>query len=374
MLKELYCLGIFVLTATAHAERESYTLPCVHIVSHFDSLELGWDGQFSIQACTPLDDELIIDIIHPDFIQPKVSRVVLSTGDNIPVYVSVSSTDFGSGKVKILESKSRMELASFNVKVVKCKVLEFFSTVIGWCYFIAWSVSFYPQCIDNYRRKSVAGLSFDFVYLNLMGWICYAIYNVGLYSVPVLRNEYLEKYPGSDIPVKTNDVFFAIHAFLLTAFQLFYQMNIYDSGGQYLSRSAKFGLMIMGGVAVISALCASFGITTMLSFATNLSFLKVIITITKYIPQALYNYQRKSTVGWSIHNILLDITGGLLSIFQMLLIAYNLNDISGFFGNPAKFALGLVSIAFDVLFIIQHYVLYRHTRDYHSINARDFEK
>lgn len=29
------------------------------------------------------------------------------------------------------------------------------------------------------------------------------------------------------------------------------------------------------------------------------------------------NFQRKSTVGWSIGNILLDLTGGLLSFFQM---------------------------------------------------------
>jgi len=35
------------------------------------------------------------------------------------------------------------------------------------------------------------------------------------------------------------------------------------------------------------------------------------------------NYRRKSTVGWSIYNILLDFTGGILSILQMILNAYN---------------------------------------------------
>jgi len=35
------------------------------------------------------------------------------------------------------------------------------------------------------------------------------------------------------------------------------------------------------------------------------------------------NFRRKSTVGWSIGNILLDFTGGILSILQMFLIAYN---------------------------------------------------
>jgi len=35
------------------------------------------------------------------------------------------------------------------------------------------------------------------------------------------------------------------------------------------------------------------------------------------------NYKRKSTSGWSIGNIFLDFTGGLLSILQMVINAYN---------------------------------------------------
>lgn len=35
------------------------------------------------------------------------------------------------------------------------------------------------------------------------------------------------------------------------------------------------------------------------------------------------NYKRKSTVGWSIGNVLLDFTGGFLSIVQMFLQSYN---------------------------------------------------
>ena len=35
------------------------------------------------------------------------------------------------------------------------------------------------------------------------------------------------------------------------------------------------------------------------------------------------NFRRKSTVGWSIGNVLLDFTGGILSMLQMFLIAYN---------------------------------------------------
>lgn len=35
------------------------------------------------------------------------------------------------------------------------------------------------------------------------------------------------------------------------------------------------------------------------------------------------NYQRQSTVGYSIGGVLLDISGGLLSVLQMFLLAYN---------------------------------------------------
>lgn len=37
----------------------------------------------------------------------------------------------------------------------------------------------------------------------------------------------------------------------------------------------------------------------------------------EYVPQARMNYVRKSTVGWSIGNILLDFTGGILSLFVL---------------------------------------------------------
>ena len=38
---------------------------------------------------------------------------------------------------------------------------------------------------------------------------------------------------------------------------------------------------------------------------------------------------------------------------------YFTDDWASIFGDPTKFGLGVFSIAFDILFIIQHYVLYR---------------
>lgn len=43
------------------------------------------------------------------------------------------------------------------------------------------------------------------------------------------------------------------------------------------------------------------------------------MTCVKYIPQAKMNFTRKSTVGWSIGNILLDFGGGLANYLQMVI-------------------------------------------------------
>jgi len=74
------------------------------------------------------------------------------------------------------------------------------------------------------------------------------------------------------------------------------------------------------------------------------------------MPQVYVNYRRKSTVGWSISQILLDFAGGIMSILQLVIDASLQADWSGISGNPVKFGLGNISILFDVIFMTQHYV------------------
>lgn len=82
------------------------------------------------------------------------------------------------------------------------------------------------------------------------------------------------------------------------------------------------------------------------------------VTIVKYIPQAWVNYKRKSTVGWDITQILLDLAGGVLSILQLVIDSSFQNDWSGITGNPVKFGLGNITILFDLILVVQHYCLY----------------
>ncbi|KAF9406330.1 hypothetical protein BGZ94_003160 [Podila epigama] len=97
-----------------------------------------------------------------------------------------------------------------------------------------------------------------------------------------------------------------------------------------------------------------------------LSYIKLAISIIKYCPQVYINFKARSTVGWSIGNILLDLTGGVLSITQLVLDAYISGDWSGISGDPVKFGLGFVSIAFDLVFMTQHYILYRRRDDFYA--------
>jgi cystinosin len=47
--------------------------------------------------------------------------------------------------------------------------LKFLSAVFGVIYFTAWSVSFYPQPMLSYRRKTTSGTTVDFPLLNCLG-------------------------------------------------------------------------------------------------------------------------------------------------------------------------------------------------------------
>lgn len=62
---------------------------------------------------------------------------------------------------------------------------------------------------------------------------------------------------------------------------------------------------------------SAWGVSSWLAFMYWLSYIKVFITLVKYIPQVYLNWKRKSTVGWSIWNVLLDFTGGVFSFLQL---------------------------------------------------------
>lgn len=243
------------------------------------------------------------------------------------------------------------------------------SATVGWMYFFAWTVSFYPQILLVLRRRSIIGMSFEYQLLNLMGFGCYSLFNAFLFWSPHIQDEYRERHGAdSSIPVQVNDVFFSVHAVAATSVTIILALIFWDypplePSAKAIQRTVLLGLLVVlvavVGLALV-VMVSSEGVMTWLTFLGVVSQVKVGITVIKYCPQVWMNYTRKSTVGWNIYGVLLDFTGGALSIAQLMMDATLEHDPGMVFGDPAKLLLGNISILFDLVFGVQHYVLYRH--------------
>ena len=254
-------------------------------------------------------------------------------------------------------------------------LLPLLSAVFGILYVAAWSVSFYPQPLLNLARRSTSGTTVDFPLLNCLGFAAYLVSNAAFYYSPLVRAQYAARYRGLTPTVHFNDLVFAAHSLLLslvTASQYFFP-RAWGFSVSKGSRPSRLSLGIffgcVAGVAVIVGRVVASPERDSTSEAVTewvwldavyaVSYVKLIVTLIKYTPQVLVNYRNRSTKGWSILQILLDFSGGILSIAQQGIDSYLQRDWSGITGNPVKFALGNVSMVYDLVFMTQHYVLYK---------------
>ena len=244
--------------------------------------------------------------------------------------------------------------------------LYYISHVLGWIYFVAWSISFYGQVIENYRRKSVSGLNFDFEIYNLVGFSTYTIYNI---------RGYIDDNLGTGT-VQIQDIVFALHALLLTIItigQILYYYDPRDKLQKVSNFTISIILIMLWGAILLIILENGFEYYDphvkqnrkyIFNSLVYMGWCKVVISLIKYIPQAVSNYKRKSTIGWNIHNILLDFTGGVFSFGQNIIDSLRdrfsvTSDDQSKGLNIAKYALSFVSIFFDCVFMVQHYWLYK---------------
>ncbi|XP_068153163.1 cystinosin homolog [Drosophila tropicalis] len=334
--------------------------------THDLTIIVNSNESFLVYASANLETDVSVTLLkqHEDHLAVDPESFTYSAGSSQNQTVIV--TGLKAGYVEITANSTSeswiTEDLFVRITVAKSEALIYTSIVFGWIYFVAWSVSFYPQIWINYRRKSVEGLNFDFLTLNIVGFTLYSLFNCGLYFVESLQDEYENRHPRGLNPVMLNDVFFSLHAMFATTITIV-QCFIYERGQQRVSKTACGILGIFTLFVIISAILAGVSVIHWLDFLYYCSYVKLTITIIKYVPQALMNFRRKSTVGWSIGNILLDFTGGTLSMLQMILNAHNYDDWVSIFGDPTKFGLGLFSVLFDIFFMLQHYVFYRHARE-----------
>jgi cystinosin len=246
--------------------------------------------------------------------------------------------------------------------------LYYLSIVFGWIYFVAWSISFYGQLIENFRRKSVKGLNFDFEIYNLVGFTGYTIYTV---------RGYIDDNLGTGI-VQIQDIFFAAHALLITLITIIQILYFYDPSDkdQKVSNITITIILVMIWGAILLVIVEN-GFEYydphvkenrkyIFNSLVYLGWCKVVISLIKYIPQVVSNFRRRSTIGWNIHNILLDFTGGAFSFGQNIIDSFrdefsitSEDQSKGL--NIAKYALSIISMLFDIVFMVQHYILFKNS-------------
>ncbi|XP_023578996.1 cystinosin isoform X1 [Octodon degus] len=334
-------------------------------------LENGSSVNVSITLGKPLNETLMITF---EITFQSKNITILELPDEVVVPPGVTESSFqvtsrNVGQVTVYLRRNHSNQTSSRILffVIRSNITSIINQVIGWIYFLAWSISFYPQVIKNWRRKSVVGLSFDFLALNLMGFVAYSVFNISLLWVPYIQEQFLLKYPNGVNPVENNDVFFSLHAVALTLIVII-QCCLYERGSQRVSRPAVGFLVLASLFAIINMIVAAVGVTTWLQFLFCFSYIKLAVTLIKYFPQAYMNFYYKSTEGWSIGGVFLDFTGGIFSLLQMFLQSFNNDQWTLIFGDPTKFGLGIFSIFFDVVFFVQHFCLYGKKLGYEQLN------
>ncbi|WWC70326.1 uncharacterized protein I206_104276 [Kwoniella pini CBS 10737] len=287
-----------------------------------------------------------------------------------------------------------------NIQIENHPVWNAVVSICGIAYFIAWSYSFYPQLILNYKRKRTTGLSPDFIYLNPLGFLALTIWSWGAYFSPIAREQYSNRHDGHLPQISKSDLAFSLHAFiisLVTLFQVWWYarsskpIDIYSRESQPLlhdqsyshehPRSSSSGLkenslisknptkpslliQIVLGILIltpiISAILVWLGKYEFLDWLYLISSIKLIISPLKYIPQVILNWKLRSVEGFAIGQIICDMIGSTLSFAQLVISSIFIDgDPGGIVANPAKLGLSFLSFAFDSVFIIQKYWFFR---------------
>lgn len=162
-------------------------------------------------------------------------------------------------------------------------------------------------------------MNFDFVAMNLTGFTFYSIYCSYGYFVNTDQTG----------QVDLNDLLFAYHALFATLLTLT-QVMFFPKKNNKVHAITLCYLILLWSFCIVYAIltqvffCLSQGTKTLdvssdLGVVSMMGYFKLSISFLKYLPQFYWNYKRKSTKGWSIANIILDLTGGTLSFAQMAL-------------------------------------------------------
>ncbi|TAQ88633.1 hypothetical protein B7494_g3050 [Chlorociboria aeruginascens] len=222
-------------------------------------------------------------------------------------------------------------------------LLSMISELFGWIYTISWSLSFYPQPILNFRRRSTTGTTIDFPSTNVLGFVAYFVSNAAFLWSPIIRQQYALRNHGLMPTVQFNDFAFAAHAVVLSALTASqFVPSIWGFERRGNGAGARISRWILG-ILVGSLIAVGFvGFIVIVRHDPDpmtgwagidvvyaVSYIKVLVTLIKYMPQVATNYRNQSTHGWSIAQILFDIVN--IDIFSMGVKWRRIEEVRGNF-------------------------------------------
>lgn len=246
---------------------------------------------------------------------------------------------------------------------MKTSDLNLLKDVLGVVYFTTWSLTFWPQSLLNSKRRCTRGFSHEFAMIGWVGFVAYGIFTCGGYLSSAVKAAYVADR-GAPPPIEWADVGFAVHALIMSSVLLL-QTFIYQPGFN-APRFVVVGCIGAVVLVIVGVFAASTGTVSWVVAIELCGFIKVISSLLKHIPQALSNYERKSTVGFSIALVLLDFTGSGFSLAQQGVRCIIDKSLEPYTGNLSKLALASETFLFDILFCLQHFVWYRNNRVDHD--------
>lgn len=242
--------------------------------------------------------------------------------------------------------------------------------LLGLVYVSSWSISMYPPIVTNWRHKSASAISVDFVMLNTAG------YSYLVISIFLQLYCWQLKDEGSDSgrPKLTQfDFWYCLHGcmmnvVLLTQVVAGPKIWRFPVRGHRKMKLGYFRILLTS-LVVFAVLSVQFLYTNCmhgwdnsrtLAYCNNLFLLKISMSLIKYIPQVTHNWTRKSMDCFPIQGVFLDITGGVASLLQLI---WQLSREQGFsldifITNFGKIGLSVVTLVFNVVFILQ-WLVYR---------------
>ena len=229
-------------------------------------------------------------------------------------------------------------------------IYRYISSVMSYTHILCWSLSLYPQVILNHQLKSVSGLSTDSQVINFFNHLCFIVFNaVFVFHQPnsIGTGGEFELHVNG---VKTKDLVYSSHALFVTL-ALLWQLCRYK--GFVLS---PISFATIGLLAALLFICIAYTVEILThtygfhwsDFLRLLVSMKVILSASATVPQLTLNKSRNSTEGWNIWNVVLDFTGTILFIGQIIGDSIDSREYLTIKYNWPKLSICLFNLIFDV--------------------------